>query len=480
MRLRARILSGFAILHLVVLGLLLAYVTVEIRAGTEREGIARRSLQSGLVDVLEERLAAEGPDVATLLGWPHWGAFSDALLMERSSLGDDPEPLETTLLLSPVGRSMRGPGFDLDHVRSMIAKAVEEDRIVQTPAAFAVPVKAGGNAWGGGWFAYRGGGGVGVSVQQVAGITAAAVLLTMLAVGMGLNRWVLAPVEALSGGARRMARGDRRVRVRGIHGGHEMAQLVDTFNEMSGEVETYHQDLEAQVAEATRQAVQGARLAATGTLAAGVAHEINNPLSGLMNAARALREADLDPERAATYHRLLETGLERIGVTVGALLRLAPRDVGDPETVVLAPVLEDVATLVAHRAGGVGVLVDVSGVAADASCLGDPMAVRQVLLNLLLNAVDAAHTQVAVDAIEHGGRLVVRVGDDGPGMDEEAAGRAFELFFTTKDPGQGTGIGLALVHRLVTDMGGDVTLGTSSLGGLEVTLRLVMAESSAA
>jgi len=149
------------------------------------------------------------------------------------------------------------------------------------------------------------------------------VLLT-LGTFVALRRFVLDPVERLARGARAVAGGDLSVRVEPPRRGDELARLIETFNVMTARVARFSEELEREVERATdaaRRAEAAAmtqrRLAAMGELAAGIAHEINNPLGGLVNAAEVLGREDLPADKRRRYVALLSGGLERIRRTVG-------------------------------------------------------------------------------------------------------------------------------------------------------------------
>src|SRR5262249_33317976 len=136
---------------------------------------------------------------------------------------------------------------------------------------------------------------------------------------------------------------------------------VRSFNEMSSTIENFNQRLSEEVRVATEKArtvealaMRERRLAAMGELAAGIAHEINNPLGGLQNAVVELERAELPPARRAQYPDLLARGLARIGETVNRLRRFTPRE-APSEPVDLAAVARDALELVQHRARRLGV-----------------------------------------------------------------------------------------------------------------------------
>src|SRR5688572_9140543 len=144
-----------------------------------------------------------------------------------------------------------------------------------------------------------------------------------------IRRWILKPLGEVVRAAERVARGDFSKPIPVRPGSEdELAAVANSFNAMTAELGDFKKDLEAQVGGAVRKArdaeqnlVTAQRLAATGTLAAGIAHDINNPLGGMINAVRALRRVDLPPEKREEYLGLIEEGLERVGHTVQKVLQ---------------------------------------------------------------------------------------------------------------------------------------------------------------
>ena len=218
------------------------------------------------------------------------------------------------------------------------------------------------------------------------------------------------------------------------------------------------------------QLAQGERLAAAGTLAAGLAHEINNPIAFVLanlNHLQTLRkENDTDAEIEEV---LLETqeGIARLRTIVDELLRLARTGDRISEPVQLARVVESVLPIVRHEARG-RVRIETS-LAYAPLVSGDPGRLGQVVLNLIQNAIHALSVgerggtvSVSVAAVPAGVELVV--GDDGPGIPDHVLPRIFEPFFTTKRNGEGTGLGLAVTGEIVSRHGGTIDVETSAEG----------------
>ncbi len=298
---------------------------------------------------------------------------------------------------------------------------------------------------------------------------------------------------------------------------------------LSAEVEERNEELEAanvQLAKtledlnaAQVQIVQAERLAAVGELAAGVAHEVNNPVNFALNAVRMLKlhmegltavahglaSLDLnDPTKLPGQTKQLlglrdQLGIEDLAHDVGELVSIASeglertqRLVGDlkdfaaPGRAAGAPVdvargLRSTLQLLAHTLAAAGVRVEAQIAAQLPSVHGDAAALNQVWLNLLKNAGEALETRggtIGVEARSEGGEVVVQIRDDGPGVSDEVRARLFQPFVSTKEAGRGTGLGLSICHRIVTEHGGTLELASGAV--TVFTIRLPAEEPDAA
>jgi len=297
-----------------------------------------------------------------------------------------------------------------------------------------------------------------------------------------LSRVVLRPIEALARAAGTVARGQAPVPVAGTGHGDEMDRLVESFNHMAGEVHEYQGHLEQRVLDALARAKAAEghlfvaqRLAATGTLAAGIAHEINNPLGGIANAVLRLREGGLSPAKSEEYFRIVLDGLDRIAKIVQRVLDFTPRET-DPMPVDCAEVCRRAADLALHRAELRGIRLEVKAEGAVRGVVGDPQELIQAVLNLVLNGIDAipekAPGTIVLSAWVERGLAILEVADDGTGMDEETRRRCVDMFYTTKPAGKGYGLGLAAVQHIATDHGGELEIDSEPGKGTRVRLRI--------
>jgi signal transduction histidine kinase len=303
-----------------------------------------------------------------------------------------------------------------------------------------------------------------------------------------LRRLVLRPVEQLAAASRAAAAGRRPEPIPLPRGRSEVVRLIENFNRMAQEVYEYQYHLEDRVRDALSRVtaaearlVVAQRLAATGTLAAGFAHEINNPLGGILNALRKVREGGLPPAKRDEYFDIVQDGLDRIRTIVERILHFTPAARG-PAPLDAAMVCRKAVELSRHRAEKRGVEMTLEVPAPLPHVVGDAQELTQAVLNLLFNAIDAIpegrEGHVRVLAREEGREVVLEVVDDGVGMDPETRRRCVDLFFSTKPEGQGTGLGLGIVQHIVTDHGGVLDIESEEARGTTVRIRLPLTGTS--
>ena len=223
------------------------------------------------------------------------------------------------------------------------------------------------------------------------------------------------------------------------------------------------------LAEVQEQLARSRRLAATGQLAAGVAHEINNPLAAITTCAeatlRGLREdagtARMAEERGLSYYQeeIVRQALRCKQITRG-LLDLSRQKRARREPVDFNRIVEQTARLFEQRGRERGVTVTASLDPAAGEVATDEAMLVQILDNLLSNALDAVSEggRVEVSTALDGERVRAEVRDDGPGIPPDTLARVFDPFFTTKDPGRGSGLGLAISLTFAEAMGGALTV----------------------
>jgi len=327
-----------------------------------------------------------------------------------------------------------------------------------------------------------------------------------------LRRRLVRPLQRLAGAARELADGDLSVRAP-AEGPHETWEVASAFNEMSEALETRTGALEKAVADLRQSNDQlrdarveldrAERLAAVGSLAAGVAHEVGNPMGAMLAFVElAKRDAGLSDAGRSHLDRVLQEGA-RVRTILRQLLDFSRPPRTERVAVDLVGLARETAQLVGAQRRFTGVRIDVEAEGQPPEALADPAAVAQIVLNLLLNAVEALlaspssepRVRVVVRAVPgrtragdqpaeavRRGRIAAvecRVSDNGPGIPEADRERIFDPFYTTRDPGEGTGLGLSNALRFAEELGGRLWLEPASGPGSCFVLQLPLAQPAA-
>jgi len=256
--------------------------------------------------------------------------------------------------------------------------------------------------------------------------------------------------------------------------GDEVGELSDVFNRMMDELESARDREKVQRA----QLAHTEKMAAVGTLAAGVAHEVNNPLAGVSACLDNLRAHPDDQEMRSRYLNLIDDGLKRIERTITNLLDFSRQREIRPEPTSINHNLKHVVELVGYqlRRANIEVVFDLDK--GEALVMADHFQMEQLFLNLVLNAIDAMPEggTVTLRTRVKKGEVTAEVIDSGTGIPEEIQDRLFDPFFTTRDVGEGTGLGLAVSDSIVAAHGG--TIEVESKVGDGATFRVRFADST--
>jgi signal transduction histidine kinase len=288
------------------------------------------------------------------------------------------------------------------------------------------------------------------------------VVFTVMAVGaltaaFGIGKGVARPLDRIAHALGTC--GGRWPRLDHIDSGptHEIKEFLAILKQMIGELEAAEkrrQDYE-------KKLLSMDRMALVGQVAAEVAHEINNPLDGLLETVRYLDDVATDPERVRKYLPLMKNGLKQIERTGRRLLSLSRGDTaGYREVFDVCEVIRDTTMLLSNSMEKLGVTVEVAG---ETECLvaGNAIATGQTVMNLLLNSTDAVADNggsIVINVSSNDGEALIVVADNGPGIDSRIKEQIFEPFFSTKKVGQSTGLGLPISRALMRKGGGDLIL----------------------
>ncbi len=310
----------------------------------------------------------------------------------------------------------------------------------------------------------------GYAFVVTAGAIATALLFWMVRFGY---RHVFQPIHALHQGARRVAQGDFDYRVP-ISSPDEVGELADAFNLMTERFQEIATNLDGQVKARSQQLVRSERLASVGFLAAGVAHEINNPLTAIRWTSESLEQrlaellADTNDEDTAIvqrYLRMIQSESERCQEITRKLLDFSRGQDTQRHWTDVASIVREVVALIGHmkRYRSAKLIFEFTG---ECRIEINGHEIKQVMLNLVANALDATDGvgTVQVSLAENVDDIELCISDNGCGMSPETIENLFQPFFTTKPTGEGTGLGLSISHRIVTDHGGRIEVHSDGLG----------------
>lgn len=278
-------------------------------------------------------------------------------------------------------------------------------------------------------------------------------------------RWIFRPLRILINGSRLVASGQFDYRIH-LCSNDEMAELAEAMNDMTQRFQDIRDDLDRQVRERTRQVVRSERLAGVGFLAAGVAHEINNPLASIAMCAESLEsrlheemldESDPDPVMQK-YLQMIQNEAFRCKEITEKLLDFSRVGPAKRQTTVLSDVVSGVIEMVQHIGKYQQKTIEFK---SDEGILAsvNSQEIKQVVLNLLTNALDCVEDEkglVKIDLVRRHGFAEMTFADNGCGMAEDVLEHVFEPFFTRRTVGQGTGLGLSITHRIISDHGGEI------------------------
>jgi signal transduction histidine kinase len=261
------------------------------------------------------------------------------------------------------------------------------------------------------------------------------------------------------------------------------------------EINQFTQGLESMVAERTEQLnvahqklLQTDRLASLGQLSASVAHEINNPLSGVLNLSmlmqRILKDEGIPGERLEEFKKYLAQVVNetaRVGRIVSDLLAFSRRSKPQRTQTDLNAIVKTTLSLLAHKLklGNVDVRLDLAAGLPTVLC--DSSQMQQVVINLLMNGAEATHNKgsgtifITTRVGPREESVIFQVRDTGDGIAPEILPKIFDPFFTTKGDGKGVGLGLAVVYGIVNAHGGDIEVESKVGEGTTFTVRLPLA-----
>ena len=280
---------------------------------------------------------------------------------------------------------------------------------------------------------------------------------------------ILAHADAVSGLSTAQT-GLPRLEIPAGHKEDELGTVVVRTNQLLDRIENQHQEL-----------LHREKVAALGTLLASVSHELNNPLAILAVQSELLVETANDAKTRQRGEKILAMA-NRCAVIVRRFLALARRREVVKETLDIADTIRDVLEILEHQLEQTGIETSVNVQEGLPPVFVDRSQITQLLLNLLINAEQAVADKdgtrlISVDAelLDQDSMVQILVADNGQGIPVEALGQIFQPFYTTKQEGHGTGLGLSYAHDVARTHGGDLTTAPSPLGGAAFLLTLPVA-----
>lgn len=480
MSLRGRLLLAILLLNAgVLVAVQAASAILQAQELRQRERFYAGLLPAVLSGAYSPYSTGSRQRVLRLLTSPNIAHYFDDVLITNGRSPSTPGAVDLNLL----GAAHRDPErFSVEEVRTGIRRAMESGERVAAGGGFCIPISARGEVVAGAWYVPA----VAPSAVLPFWMVALPVVLSTVVFGVlafyTIERSVVRPLRRLGAAAARMGSGDYGVRVEGVPRTPELAVLVDAFDSMAEKVSGHTEELEREVRRATEEArrkeralVISSRLASMGTLAAGIAHEINNPIGGMLNAVHTLLRVEGLSERDRRYLELVRDGLERVAHIARRVLDFMPREIR-AAPFDLRDAVAGARGLVEHRLRRADVEFHVDIPEDLPPLVGDRHEVQQVLLNFFLNSVDAMEgaegpRRISVSARARGHWIELRVEDTGPGIDTELLDRVLDPFFSRKSRPDASGLGMFISYSIIRNHGGELELDSAPGRGFRILVR---------
>lgn len=258
----------------------------------------------------------------------------------------------------------------------------------------------------------------------------------------------------------------------------EIDILANKFNQMILRLDKAYRDLQ----NAQSTIIQSEKLATVGTLTAGLAHEINNPVAGLQNCIRRIKSNPSNVEQNIKYIKMMETAADKIEIVVSNLLNFTRRQTSDFISLSINKIVENSLLLVSHRLEHLRISTTQNCPATLPQIKGNKNQLEQVILNIIINAIDSieekslinpnTERRIVFSADRKDDFLKLQIKDTGNGIPKNILDKIFDPFFTTKSPGKGTGLGLSVVFNIIETHNGKIYFESEEGKGTTVNLYL--------
>ena len=258
----------------------------------------------------------------------------------------------------------------------------------------------------------------------------------------------------------------------------EIDILADRFNQMIIRLDKAYRDLQS----AQSTIIQSEKLATVGTLTAGLAHEINNPVAGLQNCIRRIKNDPSNVEQSIKYIKMMEAAVEKVENVVSNLLNFTRRQSGGFQSLSINEIIENSLLLVSHRLEKLRISITKNFPSDLPNIKGNKNQLEQVMLNLFINSIDSIEEKSFIDpmcekriilsAVKEDNYVILSIQDTGKGIAENIKDKIFDPFFTTKQPGKGTGLGLSVVYNIIESHNGKIQIESKEGVGTTVIISL--------
>jgi len=302
-------------------------------------------------------------------------------------------------------------------------------------------------------------------------VVSLALLIMSVIVSLFGARLITQPLVRLSGATRVVAKGQYDIQLESSSR-DEIDDLAQSFNQMASELDFREKALKG----AQAALVQSEKMAAFGQLGAGIAHEIKNPLAGILGLTQlSLRKIEQDSALAKNLS-IIEKETNRCTTIIQNLLKFARQEKVAFEPVEVNRVVEDSLAIVEHQLAMNRVTLKKNLAQKLPFISGNANQIQQVLINLMINAEQAMEGRAGdvtlTTSSQNSGYVQIQVRDTGPGIPEDLQAKIFEPFFTTKEVGKGTGLGLSVSYGIIQEHGGDIQVKSASGKGTAFNISL--------
>jgi len=291
-----------------------------------------------------------------------------------------------------------------------------------------------------------------------------------------IYRSIIKPINRLVKKAEEFKEGDTFFLTSGAEQ-NEFGKLSSSLNAMlrrlednKAELKTGIRSLEKanlELQQAQEEIIRSEKLASVGKLASGVAHEIGNPIGIVLGYLGLLKGSDLNNEERQDFINRIEKEIGRVNRTIRNLLDFSRPSKGEMKVVSVHKIIGDMVDILKPQPMVSDSEIFLDKGAKKDNVLADPDKLKQVFLNLSMNAIDAMGANQTKNS-----RIYIEFVDNGPGIPAEDLTRIFDPFYTTKEPGKGTGLGLSVSLRIIEDIGGDIKVKSEPGKGTKIIVIL--------